>query len=757
MAMKKIASGTVICSRGQMISTAGIITSGTVRATYLNDEFLLEKGDAISLLDLGYGYSSFTYTAETDVTLFEYNTKTAEDLYSIIKTSPDISGLMSISVTKTMCSILDNYMLLQYNANNFYTYLINSYSDYKSLCQKYMYSAKSLPGIEALEPLKLEDDLPTWFTGYYESILSMEPDLQRKLFVSNPDFFIGYLIKAIEDVHRVFELVHALEEYQAEISYLLLNENHLDFFDLYTSIYFRTEKDSDDALSLSATISKMMIQMEGQSTIDKQLYKNRINEYKSKLQNAELPQQQQTSSDTNIVHASGLTDSLDVILEYSGCSGDLIAAFKKNISTYKKIMDKTSSEDTVRLLRKELTAQFYEVYYSAFQISLMDKQVPTLLKMFFLFGYMDEELAGMEHANYLYSVAESYKGDAAKGVYTIYEWLVEIYKGRKDPSRNEFDIDFTSHIRELRFSGKITEELEKKLAADPAQRVMFELQNMFPQVNKMTYGRITTFCPIFSEHNLLKNPETILVNPAGLMQTINEIREIDYSAFYRETLYSNPACGIPKESIHVEVLPDIILMPNVGIRGVMWQEIEGKKRTTPARMMLPVMCMEDSSNILIRLTGEYRWEMCKRVQGARWNDVSDRSLTSEYFDYIQFYRKNNDLSPDAKEKIKAGLQKAKNSYREMFVRDYVIWITYENKGALRLNKVTRKILFQYCPFSKEICMVLNNNPQFKEILDRTKILTAQKLHRLENVFLKLQNAKFPVPAELLAERDFIQR
>ena len=55
------------------------------------------------------------------------------------------------------------------------------------------------------------------------------------------------------------------------------------------------------------------------------------------------------------------------------------------------------------------------------------------------------------------------------------------------------------------------------------------------------------------------------------------------------------------------------------VRGVMWQEIEGRKRTTPSRMMLSLFQMEDLNNILVRLTGEYRWEMCKRIQGARWN------------------------------------------------------------------------------------------------------------------------------------------
>ena len=37
--------------------------------------------------------------------------------------------------------------------------------------------------------------------------------------------------------------------------------------------------------------------------------------------------------------------------------------------------------------------------------------------------------------------------------------------------------------------------------------------------------------------------------------------------------------------------------------------------------------------------GRYRWEMCRKLQGVRWNDISEHSLTSEYYDYIQYYKR----------------------------------------------------------------------------------------------------------------------
>ena len=159
---------------------------------------------------------------------------------------------------------------------------------------------------------------------------------------------------------------------------------------------------------------------------------------------------------------------------------------------------------------------------------------------------------------------------------------------------------------------------------------------------------------------------------------------------------------------------------------------------------------------MIRLTGEFRWELCKRIQGSRWNDVTERSLTSEYFDYIQFFKKNHDLNTDAKEKLRTGLQRAKNSFKEMFVRDYMIWILYESKGSPRLNKVARKILFTYCPFPAGISNTIAQNPLYAELCSRRKIQIGQRLHHLDLLTQRIRSGGNSIPATLETERAFTE-
>lgn len=754
---KEFQGGAVICQSGQPLTSLYMILKGTVRAVYSGGEFFLEKGDIVGLCELSNESYMFSYIASDDVTAAPFSFKRTNGLSAMFRKQPDFAQLAITSCFKQMKSILEAYEFSKYDCDNLFHYLMDSYKEYSNFCERNRISPSSLPELEDIHPLSLEEDIPQWMVSYYENMAA----LLAKLLPSSPlpygDFLNGILMKTSLDIGDIMSVCQILADYKADIAQLLMNENRLDLFDLYTSLSFRVGPQEEDSTAISAAVSRMMLTLEGVSSIDHDLYEARVREYRDTQAHHEKkttdPQDDSPELDR---YADAVAGSLNTILSYAGCDPEVTTQFRRQIEEYKKQIDKNSTDDASRRLRLSITKLFYKIYTAAFQASLKDANIPTVLKMFFLFGYVDEELAGIENASYLYSIADNYPSDPDNHIYTAYEWLRAIYEGKKEPSRNEFDTDYISYIHELKVTGKISPAQESEMASDQVRKFMFELENMFPLVNKITFGRLSTFCPVFSEHNVLKDLRKSLVTAEELTAGINEIRRIDFGAFYRETIYSDPSAGVPKEFVNVEVLPDLILMPNIGIRGVMWQEIEGKRRTTPARMMVSVFHLEELMTIMARLTGEFRWEMCKRIQGARWNDVSDRSLTSEYFEYIQFYKKNHDLTPEAKDKIKSAMQKAKNSYKEMFVRDYVIWVLFEGKGSPRLNKVARNILFSYCPFSKEIREQLKLNPLYTDIVNRYNIRMAQKLHHMDNLYQKLRNSGLPVPEEVAVQRAFLE-
>ncbi len=752
MAAVTFTPGTVILNEGSPISQILIISSGSIRAESEKGELLLEKGDVPAIFDLYCGYSFYTYTAVDTVVCLSYPLEN-RTVSSVIKSSGGLGELFAASMCRQCCTIFDDFIMHEYQCGTFYRYLNDSYQEYVSLCHKYGVTPKHLEGIEDLAPFHPQEELPDYLSGYYDAARDLEPAVKKALFHGRPDFTDGFLQKAAEDVHKVFEQIQLLADYQADSAYLLLNTSRLDLFDLYTSLCVEVQRMQKDTMSLNAAISTLMIQMEGQPAIDRALCRQRAAQYREELEEAAALAEQEGSGAEDI--AQELVDSAQTILRYADYDEASAQRFLADLQRYINTADRASQDDEIHSLRKRLTHAFYEIYTAVFQYSLSDKNVPLPVRMFLLFGYIDETLAGTENTKALARLARRELSDPKRQVYTMYSWLCEIYRGRKAPSRNEFDSDYLQYLHEQRYAGKIDAETESRLADDPAQKVLYELQNMFPSVNKVTCGRISTFCPLFSEHNCLRSPESMLVTPDKLCDALAHVRSIDFKAFYRDTTFSMPEAGINRETVQCEVLPDIILMPNVGVKAVLWQEIEGRRRTTPSRMMFSLLCQEDIPTLVTRVTGEFRWEMCKRVQGARWNDITDASLTSEYCDYVQFYRKNTELSPDAKEKIKLALQRARNSYREMFVRDYIQWIMYESSGSPRLNKIARRILLRYCPFPSEIRSKIGVNPLYKDMLERYRILNMQERHRLDNIFAKIRNSGKEIPEELLAQQKFL--
>ncbi len=451
-----------------------------------------------------------------------------------------------------------------------------------------------------------------------------------------------------------------------------------------------------------------------------------------------------------------LTGSLEKILKFAGCGEELAGSFRDSVAAYKKLSDRNDDDPSAVQLRRKITDLFYKVYEAALRVSVRSGSLPPVIRMFFEYGYVDEEIAGMDNAVYLYGLTQNVPTCPEKGVYSIYEWLMAIYQGKKEPSRNEMDMDYRDYLLEQKRTGRITQSQEAALLQNNGSKVIFELNNMFPVVNRLTFGQLSIFCPLFSSHNLFKAPETALATADKVRAEIENVRNKDFKAFYRETQYYDQEKGINGQ-IEVEVLPDIILMPNIGSRSIMWQEIEGKKRTTPSRMMFSILHTEDLAQSIIRLTGEFRWEMCKRAQGARWNDVTEPSLTSEYCDYVQFYRSNKELSADTREKIKQQLVRARNNYRTMFVLDYTVWLLYESTGSPRLNKIARTILFTYCPFRKEIREKIGSNPLYRQMVEKYDILNAKALRRVAMQYRKLENTEEGLPEEIREYKKYLEQ
>lgn len=439
-------------------------------------------------------------------------------------------------------------------------------------------------------------------------------------------------------------------------------------------------------------------------------------------------------------------DSLKNIIEFSTLNEEQKSDVYKNINEYLYLKDRNSSTDDARRLRKKATESFCLLYKGVFYASI-NKQATIPVSLFLLFGYVSETEFKKNELETLISLFKEI--GSSPYVFSFYEWLRKIQSGELEPSINNFSMDYAAYLREQVKMGEITKEESKLLLNDNDKKVDFELDNVFLSSMKMMSSSVLSFCPILTKESFQKTIDSSFLNKSKMDDAVQKISSIDYSLFYRDFLYANTKIGVEKAFIKTEILPNTILMPCAGTKGVMWQEIEGANRQTPARFFFPIFMMGDLNLAVTQTCGAYRWEMCKRAEGARWMDPAAHSLTSDYYDYVTNYKSNTELAKETKEKVKVEIDKNGKNPKGVFLANYVTYISNESDGSIRLNKVARRLLFEHCPFSASILEgPIKQNALYSQILEKYRIKRGSSQHLFSMVLQKVRKVTEDIPKEL---------
>lgn len=757
----QIKQGNNIYERDNTVTMVSVIIKGTVSVNFPNNSIRLTTGDVIGVLDLYTNIHSCTYTAESDVVVDSYPYKNISSLHQILQEEPDFYLAFFRSALKQFFAVTDFCNRTTQVCDSLYSTLMESHREYTMLCKQYRIPTKILPGLESIQPLVPDSKPEDYILSYYMDLLKMCEDKSFCSIFFKIGFLSGFLLRISQDIHQYLSTCEEMSDYRFNLSHLLMNEEKIDLFDLYTSLLTHVAYKKEDTVPLLGTISKMFLRTRNIASIPSPLYQQRLLEHRTltkQLEELTMSQQNKdVSGEKSSLIKSKLSHSLTQLLDYAHMDTEFREKFINDVDAYKKIVDKTSVSSDISSLRSSLTQRFFELYKNVFFSTLDQSSLPEIVRMFLYFGYVDEDLCGIENAIHLYELLPAYKSASADRIYLFYDWLKLIYTGEKQPRRDEFDQDYPAYVQTMVNDGKITKIEASELLYDTMCKVEFELDNMFMTAVKMTYGRLQTYCPLLSEHDFIKTPAESLLRPQKIKDAFEEIKAIDFSAFYREVMFSDSCLSNGREIVQREILPDIILLPNIGIRAALWQEIEGRNRSTPGCMLFPTFCLTDPKQLAMRLTGEFRWEMCKRMQGSRWNDVSNLSLTSEYFDYLQFYKKNKDLSMEAKEKCRQQLARVKNRFRECFILDYISWLTYEAKGTPHMNKVTRKIFMTYCPLSRTYREALAKNPFYSAMIEKYDNQKDKEVKRMNGVIYRIKRIGKPIPSEIEHQLAFLQK
>ena len=756
-AVNQIPKGTEIFLENEPAAYVCVIIRGRVLARSESIKLALPAGSFVGVFDLSVGHYVFDYVAAEDSMIYAFPVHDKKTLREMLAANnKDYRGLVVNSMTKNFYELSKINVEFHKMADDLYQLLTESYAKYQGFCRDAGEGVLQLPVLEHMEAYQDESPMERKGFSYYADLAKVPADIQKSFFGCGMELAMFHIKELSEIIGGLIIDTREVCSYVKEHFLCLYNDGSQNLLMGMMRLAFEAGKKNRQVQGLHQQLDKLLDEFNRMEEILERymgmppvVKRERLEKMYTAVLIGEEPAdagETTTGASDEEVYQS-LRGALQQLIEFSEIPKDSLKVFTEAINTFVRAKDRMSTEDDFRTLRRQIADGFYALYHGIYlKVLKEEKNMPKVVELFLNFGFTDERLLTKEQAIDLCKINLTTKNKYHCNLFTIPEWLFAVYSGKRQPSKNEFDMEYVEMLREQKKLGEINAEEEKKLANDPMKKLEYEMQNMFRYNHRVVNGQPSVFVPVLCSEQMMSLPTRAAITKDRMGQLIEKYHEIDYSVFYRELTYADAASGIEKELIMKEIVPDIILFPAYGQNASMWQELSCKHRDSSGRFLFPIMAEGNVDDLIIKTFGRFRWELCRTMQGSAWNNIQYKSLTSEYADYIQFYKKNKELSEERKEKVKQQIMKGKNSTREIFVQDYELWIKSEAMGAMRLNKVSREILAMYCPFNKEIREAVETQPAFADPIARFKRERIKKVRELElryHAYISKQGLELP--------------
>ena len=232
---------------------------------------------------------------------------------------------------------------------------------------------------------------------------------------------------------------------------------------------------------------------------------------------------------------------------------------------------------------------------------------------------------------------------------------------------------------------------------------------------------------------------------------VDKYRRRDFSLFYREVMIKHP---LGSDFVMKEVLPNFVFYPMLGSRAIMWQEMEGTRKDRAGRIFYPLYYTEKLPETTLVQLAYFRWELQKSIAGYNWTDPVEGGLVGAYYDYIRFYKKNPNITSEAKERLTDFIKKTKSD-KDRFSQDYISWVEFEYEGKIRMNSYARDMFYRYCPFPAEKRAQIGQKPVFHSMEIKFQNRRQKEILKVKSKTLKFEKKKKTLPGEIQKYMDFL--
>lgn len=760
--VNQIIKGTNIFEEGDEVTEIGLVVKGRVRVQAEGINVMLGSGNFLGLCDLLDRVHHVTYTAETNMVIYAFpSSNLGATVHALMKANKDYAPLMVSTLSKYIREIGKILKELDEAIEKYGTFVKEAYQRYSEIGKKTGAKLIELRSIETLKEFEYEGGSLDKI-DYYTICSELSQDIQKAYFGSSPIIASTHILEQVQLVSNMRERCVADAAYLKYLAQPLTLDSRSLYINVLQQATFLQRADGNISETTALLddvidhINSMENLLANRASVKLEIDHEFMEEAYFKLLNGGSDMSDEALGGDQAVGLEDLRGALDQILDYAELEEEQADALRKDIEEFQALGDKFATDDTARNLRRSILKVYYDLYKKVFLRDYHStEETPIAIDLFLRYGFLSEELVTEEIQKELLAIDRSDSGIGSCAVYDMKEWFTLILEGEKEPSKSEFDLDYDANLREMRKTGQITAEEQQELSGDLDAKLDYEIQNLFRANHRILFGQVSAFVPFLFTEGCASSISRSYMSKDKVNAAVQKLLQIDYSVFYRESLY-NMQEGSPftKEYIQEEVFPDILVMPCSGSKSVMWQELSGRRRNSKGRFLLPIFLEGDLDVEVIRLFGRFRWELCRTIQGAAWNNIQLKSLTSEYCDFLQFYRKNRDLSDDKKDKIKMQIQKCRNNTREVFVIDYENWMKHEANGGLVLNKPVREILATYCPFTKEVREKIGEQPMFRDAMARFGRERTKRAKEYDLKFRVWEKDGWEIPQEIVDTKRF---
>ena len=437
MNVLKVKKGETLARKQDKVMEWYLIQEGSVIRQFAFAEIIMHRNAIVGILENE--WFACDYVANEDTTLIVIPCKNAQDLRKILSEHENFRPIFLRTAVEQRHQALCLYASLQKKCMLLHNAAETLYSEYKNLCSEKLLDEQDFPRMEQFAALKMQHRAENWEIANSNSLVRSYLKEYMQLMIKDDSLCVGAIMEAAAQMRRVTQGIGEMVNYLQYNRDILFSDSRDDIFHLFFAMAVQQSQKKQDISEIKKRLLNMVDVMTKLDVYDKK----QMAEAHELCENYDFTKE--SEGRINIMRE----DCIAHIMEYAGYGNDMIRDFHSIVQQYRELPDMMSTDNEARQLRREITKVFYDIYTKAFMRSVEELVKPSpIMMMFFNFGFMDAEVLGETNTNALYNLTDSLGLFHSANVYTVYDWLVQIYQGKKEPSRNEFDQDFNAFLLE---------------------------------------------------------------------------------------------------------------------------------------------------------------------------------------------------------------------------------------------------------------------------------------------------------------------